>query len=257
MFVLRGFLYCLGRKDIDKDEITKNVNLSLDKGSIWRDCKIISYTKDLNPSFIIKDEELIFNYDLLKNDDYLYFEALGESKDDNYTVSHRIANVPTIQKESLQTFRSIGTSIFLGIIMLILSIVVIFTLLKPFDIDRWEFDKTYFDKNGNIVPYDTVRSHTNFSLVTYEEKFEKDSLNKVFNKLNLLFGKRSKTFSLVDGYGVKYEYDETGVLYLAYGLSLFSLLMGVYLLFTSVRFYTKRKEIYKKLISEMKRLEGK
>jgi uncharacterized protein (UPF0333 family) len=129
MFLLKGIIFCSGRKDITKDEITKSINFKTEEGAIWHDCKIISTTTDLQVENIISGNEIRFDFPLLKNKDYIYFEALGESKKSTYKISHRIANIESIEinhPSSLKFDRSYtiwsGISSFIFAVFFIISI---------------------------------------------------------------------------------------------------------------------------------------
>lgn len=253
MFVLRGFFYCSGRKDIKRSDITKNINLLMDEGTTWHDCKIISHTKDLDPKIELNQNEVLFEYELLKNKDFIYFEALGEGQKNKYEIEHRIANIPTIKKNKLEVYKSIKEALIYGLLAVGLSAYLLLGQLMP-KIKADDLDDKYFHNNIEISKYN-IENTTRLKLDSLKGNLEKDSLFKT-RRIHFLFNKTLK-IALPDNYIIKYEtYDRDAVIFSAVGFIIF-LLFGSLAINVNIQFYFKRKEIYKKLIKEIEKAEEK
>ncbi len=115
LFLLRGFILYLGHTDVTKNLISYPISIKLLDNSKIHECKILQTTQGLNPNIsMVSEAEVKFETDLIKNEDYMYFEILGEeisSKSNNiYDINHRIANVLPfrfIRTNSFQTWKNL------------------------------------------------------------------------------------------------------------------------------------------------------
>ena len=179
-FLLRGFIFCSGSKDITRENITKPINVQLEEKSVWHYVKIISTSPDLAATeSISKPNELLVELPLIKNGDFIYFEALGESEKEDYTPGYRIANVPPIIAEGINRRHSRRGLILAYIFILIVSCILIFSDFGSGQkIRKLDVDPVYTDKqNKKIAPptsinesksgYDSIMSLIYDSVETY------------------------------------------------------------------------------------------
>lgn len=118
IYLLRGVLFCLGKRDITREQIEKYLYFKIPKNSIWHDYKIISKTEDLKIDLKIEKEKLILKLGLFKDGEFLYLDGLFEShdpqvKENLITISHRIANIGKVKRYELSYYKNRFIPLFL------------------------------------------------------------------------------------------------------------------------------------------------
>lgn len=251
MFLLRGFFFCIGRRDITKANITKNISIDLSEDSCWHEFKIISNTKGLDATSEIKGKEIELDIPLLKNEDFLYLEALGESKNDNYEIAHRIANIPKVKVRKFNALKtSISSLAFYLFVILGVSLYVI--IAKPYKIDSSYLENEYISPQKAKIEYDSIPLDIRYSgnFLDIAENFKK-SFRHSHSYLYFITNKYSKTYQLNQTYGVRfYVFDRSGF----FGLVIFiSIVLIFYLLlfYSSIQDYLRFKKIYFLMLREI------
>ena len=101
-YLLKAFFLYQGKEDITNDKATKPLYLELPEDSIWHHYKIIKNSEDLEVTTELVKNRLYFDFDLLKNNDYFFFEIFVEIKNtapiNNFKAGHRIVNVNPVKK---------------------------------------------------------------------------------------------------------------------------------------------------------------
>jgi hypothetical protein len=96
IYLFRGFILNNGRTDLQKEDIENKLHSTLKDGK-WLNCSISATNKNMNADFEIDNSKLFFNCDLLKVNEYVYFEALAETNESAISFNHRIPNLGKIK----------------------------------------------------------------------------------------------------------------------------------------------------------------
>jgi hypothetical protein len=163
-YLLKAFIFYIGKDDIVRDNVKKNLNLQLPEGSIIHDHKILFTKNDLEIKSVTTSEIIDFDFDLIKDKEYFYFELFATLGKSNipipYKLNYRIINI----KPSLITSYSalMDKSIF-NFTYWFPFMIVLFVFLETFilriQVNAHNFD-TIFYSNGNIVNIDSIMSFT-------------------------------------------------------------------------------------------------
>jgi hypothetical protein len=251
MFLLRGFIFCNGRKDITKPDIHKNVHVEiLDDTATWRDCKIISSSVDLNAKPILNGNELLFDFDLLKNEDFIYFEALGESKTTLYDIRHRIVNVPAVEQDKIHSFQFPKKKLYREVFFMLMLIFICtqFSLIS-LQINKWDFKKIYYNSKGETIPKDSIDS-INQARVAAIEKVKDSTLEETRWIFDYVIDKKAGKFALPGNYKVEYVFDSNMRIYFTSTLWLMGLIyLGTHI--SSIIFFLKKKRFIKIITKEI------
>lgn len=129
-----------GNSDIDESMVHKRLSICLPKEFRWLEAKITKHSKGVNASCeIAKGNELHFDWDLLKKNEFLTFSSLielqrsGEKKDDEESLfdlfeinfEHRITNLSKVKKEHLDLGESEKESKFERYVGIVLPLVIV------------------------------------------------------------------------------------------------------------------------------------
>ncbi|QJW89400.1 hypothetical protein HNV11_08385 [Spirosoma taeanense] len=109
-YLIKASFFYQGRKDVLKEQINQPLSLELPEGSIIHDFNILSKEQNLDITVEVRGNQLLFDFDLLKNSDYIYFQIFAEIGDfieDKLVARHRIANV----NKKIKTIRYIDYEI--------------------------------------------------------------------------------------------------------------------------------------------------
>ncbi|MBO0950888.1 hypothetical protein [Fibrella forsythiae] len=84
-FLLKLFICYIGSEDISKSKVTKYPTLSLPKNAKVHSCEVIESSEGINPVIEIINNEISFTIDLMKNEEFFYFEVLVSTPYPKYT----------------------------------------------------------------------------------------------------------------------------------------------------------------------------
>ncbi len=119
LIMFKGTLFNSGNSDIDKSIIHKPLSISLPSNYTWTKAKIIDKSIDVVINDSIENNHLVFNWDILKENEYFTFDSIIEykptpdnkSNSDDYDITrelsrnidfnHRITNLKSIIKEKI------------------------------------------------------------------------------------------------------------------------------------------------------------
>lgn len=199
IFFTSGFLVCHGVKDIaNKDNI---VEINIPENSKWLDFKIVSKSKGIGITNIIDDNKLILQFDLFKSKEFIEYESIleinqGEEKEMDMSkllnFHHRIPNIPSIDKLSIQTLKSGLTILFYSLIMAFPPTLVGFGFNE---IETYELN-TY-----NSVTNEVINNYTIYSNKSINE-FKTQITNEASGFILYLNGKTQDfPVNLVDNEG--------------------------------------------------------
>lgn len=121
LLIYKGTFFNSGNTDIDKSIIHQPVKVSLPKNYEWKKIKVIDQSKGVNILLEHNENELTFDWDILKENEFFTFDSVIEYKPQpdndakviikditrhlsrNINFSHRITNLKSIEKEKLPT----------------------------------------------------------------------------------------------------------------------------------------------------------
>lgn len=279
MFLLKGIFIFSGKKDIEKKDIQKGIIVKV-KGedSKWYSYNIIDKTENLDIKISADESTLNIDFDLLTNKDYFVIEALGESDIQSLSYSHRIANVSKIETNKIGLIKSIKSTIFICLIP-IFFFVSIFWIVKPFRVDPYILQPTFYDNSRNVVSKDSLIDTSNIdnsiphnlstedsliyrNILISQAKinfiaYKSDSISKIaadeYSQLELLFAGKTKQYRLHKNYLVNFTYkiELVNILLESFLIIIF---LGVLIIFIGIIFYyIKYNKISKLAISLMKK----
>lgn len=119
LIMFKGTFFNSGNADIDKTMVHKPLLIKLPEDYIWTKAKIVDKSNDVVIKESIDNNQLIFNWDILKENEYFTFDSIIEYKPDpdkdsisddyditrklsrNISFNHRITNLKSINKERL------------------------------------------------------------------------------------------------------------------------------------------------------------
>jgi hypothetical protein len=154
LVLLKGCVANVGGMDIDKGAIHKPLTFSLPEVFKWLKAKIVSSSPEVNASYHLSSpNELVFEWDLLKPNEYFRFDALVETPmtqgnnnrraapvealRSNLSLAHRITNLASVETGTLrrrQRPSSDDIAAFIGI-FLIGFVFVFFSITGGRDIE--------------------------------------------------------------------------------------------------------------------------
>jgi len=149
LILLKGYIYNNSIKDIAKDQIYGKLRAVLYDGK-WLNCKIGLTPSDFAISESIYDNELIFDFNLLKAKENFGFEALAISKDKKIKFKQRIQNVKDVK---ILDFNSLKSSVATNIAILS-SIIFLLAFLSSL------LSQFYFNGNNITTTTSTDNSVT-------------------------------------------------------------------------------------------------
>lgn len=104
-FLVRGFILNNGIKDLHKEAIVGKLKAVLKKGK-WLDAKITNKPDDSDINLYVQENELVFDFPLLKSGEYFGFEALAETKDASIDFKQRIIDIKKVKNYKLSDLNS-------------------------------------------------------------------------------------------------------------------------------------------------------
>lgn len=169
LILLKGCILNDGNCDIDKAIIHKPLEMGLPDGYKFVEVKQTDCSENINAVYNIDNEKLVFNWDLLKSNEFFSFDVLIEANtvliDNNsskklkkvelkdfYQFNHRITNLKELNKVDLYQIRANNRKSnfnkwFFRAILPIGLVFILFSFIKRFD-----YKLDYFlEKNGNII----------------------------------------------------------------------------------------------------------
>jgi hypothetical protein len=119
LVLLKGCVANVGGMDIDKGAIHKPLTFNLPEVFKWLKAKIVSSSPEVNASYHLSSpNELVFEWDLLKPNEYFRFDALvetpmtqgnnnrrvapGEALRTNLSLTHRITTLASVETGTLR-----------------------------------------------------------------------------------------------------------------------------------------------------------
>ena len=249
LILFKGTIYNNGNIDIDKSIVHKPLTLELPEHYSWIKYKIIDSSDGLDIQVNKDNNNLIFDWGLLKEGEFFTFDSLIEyqsdknleNKDevdlrkdllDNITFSHRITNLKNIKKE-----KTIPRPMpFMG--MLIMSIVFLSLVFGGF----------YFSVGQYLFPkyeiYQEVSINSTINIVRLEP-ISNNSIELKDSKDNIIletsiddYIKKSNNKMIIKKKKVDYAALIVGGFF-----GLFYLIMWIVLIFSEM----KERKLYKKL----------
>ena len=98
LFLVKGFFHNNGLKDISKEDVDSKLKAILKNGN-WLEVKITDKPEDSSfDAKIENNNEIEFDFTLLKRNESFSFEALAESENQEIFFKHRIANVGKVKR---------------------------------------------------------------------------------------------------------------------------------------------------------------
>lgn len=211
MYLIRGFLFNTGKKDISKEMIEKKINIKLPKGNIWHDARVISSSEDLSSNLEVLNNKIIFNLGQFRINEFIYFEAIAETSDkklfnNKMNFEHRIVDIGKIKQFQIISISNILSTCLLCLI--IICIVINVGFLDEFHArDFYLKEKILIEEKGKFVQCNNYKKDRNFDDSKIE--FYKEKVVNEYNYLNyliLLIKSKSKLYSLNDKYKIEFHY---------------------------------------------------
>jgi|GEM_PF-5754544 len=223
MFILKGIFICSGNKDIMKTDIQKGIIMRLSgSNSKWHGINILKTASNLEIRTKILPLEIIIDFELLRNEDYIMFEAWGECPTQIIKLEHRIANVPDILKENVGVEKKNANNLLGWICNVTLMLALtIFSLYMTFKLSPLKH--TFYDSVGQVVAdsmvVDTMESFKKTGWHTkYQDSLEYQKDLKAFGisnnatkryEIEIKIDSEYTRFSLwIDGETKKYKLDK-------------------------------------------------
>ena len=118
LILLKGFFINSGNSDLDKNNVHSPLKVALPKNFSWKKTNIFANSQGMNISQEVKDEKLIFAWDLMKKNEYFSFDSLieytgtAEDLDENeiqkklskeIIFEHRITNLGEISRDEISS----------------------------------------------------------------------------------------------------------------------------------------------------------
>lgn len=209
LIIYKGTFFNSGNSDIDKTIIHQPLLIKLPEGYIWTKAKIIDKSNDIAIKESIDNNQLIFNWDILKENEYFTFDSIIEykpssDKDDisndfnitrnlsrNIRFNHRITNLKSIKKEH-PTSRPMHYRFLLYIILCSLSIAGGSLYLAAGQFVSPNYDLQFKLQRDNTTYYAKLNAVDKDKIELINERMEKFTLtNKELGQL------LSKDFKIV------------------------------------------------------------
>ena len=108
MIYLKASFINTGNTDLSTKDNTHKLKIELPNDYKWINCKITGHSKDIECNLTNTNSELTFDFDLLRKNEFIQFEAFAEIKNTDrpastfrksLTFSHRIPNTAKIDKQ--------------------------------------------------------------------------------------------------------------------------------------------------------------
>ncbi|MGF7025743.1 MULTISPECIES: hypothetical protein [Sphingobacterium] len=197
LILFNGTIIYTGHNDIKSDEIDKELTLySPDKNAIWLHFEIKNSSEFFVPNYRIEKNNVIIERSLWKNNDYINFVALIDSKKNKINISHRIYNVTSKIRRfresdaALFKINAVMTSLALIFITSTTSLVDYFispksskndTLQNSIFSKKLELDETYYINARKINIDELQKKREEMELNRYDKQIKKelDSLTKL------------------------------------------------------------------------------
>jgi len=162
----------------------------LDENSIWHYSNLISTSHDLEIALSQENNELQFSFPLMKDMDFMYFEAIGEAEKVTYALSHRIAHVAPIKAEERDMYSRKKSHLFAHIITLFFAFMVLFTILGGLGIRKVDLAPTFFDNKGNKMDKtNDFINHPSYDSLLIE-------VQNSYNKFSLFKTSKTRLYSI-------------------------------------------------------------
>ena len=150
MFLIRGFLFKKGRKDIVPGMIESKLKISLPKKWIWHDSNIISKSEGLIIKTVPNENELLFDFGLFKNNEYVFFESLVETTEEkglskSIKFKHRIADTGQVTKEKTVNYESPLRKIRIFAFIILFLVINLLISISP-GIDKYDLEQNILQK---------------------------------------------------------------------------------------------------------------
>jgi hypothetical protein len=158
---VKGALINNGDIDINSKLTEKDITIELPLNCKWLDIKATDFSKGLNVSVNINgDNSASFKFDLFRKEEFVQFEGLIETKDDNSNstnshikFTHRIENTSQIEKKVLLTNKEIkkkkSSAIIYSTFLLVLLAAI--TATSMFNIFGSKKESIYFKRIGDTT----------------------------------------------------------------------------------------------------------
>lgn len=237
MVYLKASFINTGVSDLSTKELSQKLKISLKENIKWINCKLTGMSKDVICDLKIVNNELVFDFDLLKKNEFIRFDAFAEIKNSDkprtsfrkaITFSHRIPNTAKVDRKNYLNEEEISDKRFeFKKNMIIASFIVIACLGTTF--------YQYFNKTSELKykyklqdkEYSVVVSSVGIDKIKLEDadqSFEKELTLQKFNSLKNL--KAFCTQNTLWGYFKKSSIILLCVL--IYLFSMFSEYRGIY-----------------------------
>ena len=167
LILFKGTIFNTGNIDIDKSIIHKPLTIELPKTCSWIKYKIIDKSDGLDVEPIKEENNVVFNWELLKEGEYFTFDSLIEYHSDSeenknkeldlrkdllekISFNTRITNLKSVKKEiSIPRLVPFGILIFLSIVLLNILLVGSYNSFGQFIFPKYEI---YYEFNRDSIP---------------------------------------------------------------------------------------------------------
>ncbi len=264
MFLLKGIFICSGKKDIVAADIQKGI-LIQNKGanSKWLDFNIIGKTQNLEVNLTNNGDIIELNFNLLKDKDYFVIKALGESEDVDLAYNHRIANVQSIDANSINKAENSIWSIILGLFSICFTM-FIWSMGGPFSqVRSYDLDQKYYTQSGVEISRDILQKimeddhNREFHALLNENKlgtFPYQSLYSITDSLknravkarprySFFIHNKTQKYHVYKSYMVEFKLENLGLFELIFG-TIF-LVIGLFIVMPNVIYYFTYRKITK------------
>jgi hypothetical protein len=140
MTYLKASFINLGTIDLSTKRNDHKLKIRLEKDVKWLNCKITKMSAGVTAEVKVKENELDFDFDLLKKNEFIQFEAIAETYSENSLIKalnfeHRIPNTGKIEKLGALDNKPFSSLFIFGIFIMTLLITfgVIYTIFFQFD----------------------------------------------------------------------------------------------------------------------------
>lgn len=175
LLLYKGTFFNSGNTDIDKTAIHKPIRLTLPDNFEWKKIKIIEQSHEININLNYDESEAIFEWDILKENEYFTFDSLIEYKPaqvqpsdqpvtdiTNYLtksikIAHRITNLKSVERGDMPS-KPVSWSNF---IFLCLAVCLIFAFSFFKSAGQYifpEYDISYEVETDTTRIYSSIKS---------------------------------------------------------------------------------------------------
>jgi hypothetical protein len=265
IFLIKSYVFYRGDKDVIKTDIYDKFSILLVDRSVVHNFRILKCTERLNVNIEVIEGRIVFDFDLLKNNDFFYFECLIENKSNEhpskwFKPDYRIANVRPLDTLNSSTIRMTGSNVYFALFLpIIIFLTFLYTIvsgidLVPLDSDlmaveiRLKGKEISVDSLINVIESNNAKIELYNSLGKLEKKpnniLEYEKLNgsviglskgikeqyelfkRDHNMLQWIINDEERFYKINDWFSIHFKLNKFKYLFLEFFLILMNVFMG-------------------------------